>query len=132
MPLPFDFVVLGTPRSVQSKSASKQRWKAQVSAAAQVHWVGAPVTGEVQMKVVYYFIKDPLDTDNMLKPIQDAMNGIIYVDDSQVTDITAGKRRLDGSFRVRGLSPRLAEGFVDGGEFVHIQIQKAPDPEELI
>ncbi len=73
-----------------------------------------------------------LDTDNMLKPIQDALIGLIYNDDRQITDITAGKRDINGSFRVRGLSSSLAEGFNSNNEFVHVKVEEAPNPQELI
>lgn len=132
--LPFEFVVLGTPLSQQAKNSSKQRWKARVRASAQAKWpLGTlPVTYSVRMTVVYYYDGTALDTDNMLKPIQDSLIGLIYNDDSLITDITACKRDLSGSFRIRGLSPSLAEGFMSNGEFVHIRIEEAPDPQELI
>jgi hypothetical protein len=33
---------------------------------------------------------------------------------------------------VRGMSPVLAEGFVQGDEFLHIRIEEAPDHTELL
>ena len=36
--LPWDCVVLGIPKSVQANRASKQRWKAEVHAAAVAAW----------------------------------------------------------------------------------------------
>ena len=134
MCLPMDFVVLGTPKSVQAASRSKTLWKAEVSTAAQTVWplTRSPLTTTLKITVVYYYLGAPLDTDNMLKPIQDALNGVVYRDDSQITDITAGKRPFDGSFRVRGLSPQLAKGFTSNGEFVHVRIEDAPDPQELL
>lgn len=132
--LPFEFVVQGTPISQQAKGSSRRRWMNQVLSAAQQKWPANDdaVECELKMTVVYYYEGAALDTDNMLKPIQDALEGLVYVDDSQVTDITAGKRKLDGSFKIRGLSPELAEGFISDDEFVHIKIEEAPDPQELV
>jgi crossover junction endodeoxyribonuclease RusA len=132
--LPFDFIILGTPLSQQAKNRNLRRWKSHVRACAQAKWPpqDQPVTGNIKIIVVYYHDGAALDTDNMLKPIQDALIGLIYNDDRQVTDITAGKRDINGSFRVRGLSSSLAEGFSSNNEFVHIRVEEAPNPQELI
>jgi crossover junction endodeoxyribonuclease RusA len=73
----------------------------------------------------------PLDVDNMIKPIQDSLVGLVYADDGQVTDAVGKKRKLDGSFRVKGMSTVLAEGFCRGVEFLHICVDNAPDHQEL-
>jgi hypothetical protein len=73
-----------------------------------------------------------MDNDNMVKPIQDALNGLVYVDDRQITDTQLRKTDINGSFRVRGMSPVLAEGFVKGVEFLYIRIEAAPDHEEIL
>ena len=90
------------------------------------------MTCNVKMTVVYYYDGASLDTDNMLKPIQDSLIGLVFGDDAQVTDITAGKRDLNGSYRVRGISSALAEGFSTNSEFVHIKVEEAPDHQELV
>ncbi len=132
--LPFDFVVLGTPLSQQAARRNLQRWKDHVRASAEAKWPPGinPLTCNVKMTIVYYYEGTALDTDNMLKPIQDALSGLIYNDDRQVTDINAGKRDLNGSYKIRGLSPSLAEGFSSNNEFVHVRIEDVPDPQELI
>ena len=130
----FDFVVLGTPLSQQAKNRSLVRWKVQVRDSAQAKWPPntPPVTCNVKITIMYYYDGVALDTDNMLKPIQDALIGLIYDDDGQVTDITAGKRDINGSYRVRGLSSSLAEGFSSNNEFVHVRVEEAPNPQVLI
>jgi crossover junction endodeoxyribonuclease RusA len=76
--LPWDCVVLGVPKSVQAKAASISRWKADVRASAVAAWPTdiAPLACEVQIHVTYYHDGAPLDVDNMLKPIQDALCGV--------------------------------------------------------
>jgi crossover junction endodeoxyribonuclease RusA len=76
--------------------------------------------------------KTQLDIDNMIKPIQDALKGLIYTDDCIITDNHPAKRDLNGSFRVKGMSPVLAEGFCSGVEFVHVKVSEAPNQEVLI
>ena len=80
------------------------------------------------MTVVYYHdgVAIRLDNDNMVKPIQDALNGLIYVDDRQVLDTVVRKTSLDGTFHVRGMSPVLAQAFSAGVEFLHVMVDHAP------
>jgi crossover junction endodeoxyribonuclease RusA len=131
--LPWDFVVLGVPASVQARSARRSRWKAEVRAAALAAWAAGeqPIVDKVQLHVTYYHEGAPLDVDNMLKPIQDALCGIVYADDSQLTDTHGHLRDLNGGYRVRGMTPAQADGFVSNGPFVHIRIETPSDPEEL-
>ncbi len=81
--------------------------------------------------MVYYFDGDPLDTDNMIKPICDALVGLVYEDDGQIDDTEAHRRSLNGSFEVRGMSPVLAQGFVGGREFVYVRIEECLNPKVL-
>ncbi len=132
--LPLEFVVLGIPISSQASGPSRQAWKAKVAAAAKAVIPAAigPVNTDVRLTVVYYYDGAPLDVDNMLKPIQDALNGIVYVDDAQISDTSGSKRSLNGSYRVRGLNMALASGFSSGSDFVFVRIENAPDIEVLI
>ena len=131
--LPWDCVVLGIPKSVQAKTASISRWKADVRASAVAAWPTdvAPLACEVQIHVTYYHDGAPLDVDNMLKPIQDALCGVTYEDDKQLTDTHGHLRDLNGQYRVRGMTPAQAYGFTSGGPFVHIRIEQPSSPGEL-
>jgi hypothetical protein len=60
--------------------------------------------------------------DNMVKPIQDALQGIAYMNDRLVKDTHANWRDIDGRFHVRYISMPLAAAFSDGREFVHIRL----------
>ena len=86
------------------------------------------------LKVCYFHdrLSIRLDNDNLVKPIQDALNGLIYADDQLITDTLLRKTCLDGAFRVRGLSPVLAKGFETGQEFLHIVVDSAPDHGDLL
>ena len=49
---------------------------------------------------------DPVDTDNIIKPIQDGLIGLVYEDDSLVTDVEDNRPSLSGTFDV-ALCPLL-------------------------
>ena len=131
--LPWECVVFGIPKSVQASSVSVRRWKAQVQAAAGAAWPSnaVPLDHEVQIHVTYYHEGAPLDVDNMLKPIQDALCGVIYLDDKQLTDTHGHLRDLNAPYRVRGMSPAQASGFMSNGPFVHVRLELPSAPEEL-
>ena len=133
-PLPWDFAVIGTPVSHQASSSSRTRWKADVAAAAKAAWPAGelPLTGALQIKVTcFHDSAAPLDVDNMLKPIQDALIGIVYVDDKQLTDTHGALRDLNGQYWVRGITLELAKGFASNAPFVHIEVGEAPDQGRL-
>lgn len=135
--LPFEFTVDGPPVSHQTRNTVRLRaWQQAVRIAAARRWPTGtlPVTERLRFTVTYYHdgVSVRIDNDNLVKPIQDALNGLIYVDDRQITDIHVRKTDLNGSFRVRGMSPVLAEGFCRGNEFLYVRVELAPDHEELI
>ena len=124
--LPWDCVVLGVPISVQARRrASVQRWKSLVRVSAATWWPPdtAPLDCEVQIHVTFYHDGAPLDVDNMLKPIQDALCGLVYADDKLLTDTHGHLRDLNGHYLVRGITPAQARGFSSGQPFVHIRIE---------
>lgn len=96
-----------------------------------------PYDDYVRIKLTYYFDapsgkEDSVpDSDNIIKPIRAALEGVIYEHDYLATDVVSRRKNLNGSFRIRGMSPILAEGFIQGVEFVHVKIEVAPDPADL-
>ncbi len=137
--LPFEFVVIGKPVSHQAKERKRvNAWKQQVRETAESYWnYKTPLGDDVQVIITHYYDADPYDesavpdSDNIVKPVRDALNGLIYVDDYQITDFISRRRNLNGSFRIKGISPSLAEGFTNGEEFLHIKVETAPDPGDL-
>jgi crossover junction endodeoxyribonuclease RusA len=125
-----EFVVRGTPISTGASGKSKAKWRAKVSAAATAalgvdHGV---VADAVRATVVYFYVDTDLDLDNILKPILDAMNGLVYVDDFQVANIVAAKRDVAGSYVLTDASPVVVEQLAaaEGGDFVFVAIDLLP------
>lgn len=84
------------------------------------------------LQVTYFYDAVGMDVDNIVKPIQDAIIGLAYIDDEQVTDILVRKRNLSGNFRIDNLSPILVEGLDRGHEFLHVLVIDAPAQEILL
>jgi Holliday junction resolvase RusA-like endonuclease len=129
----FEFIVPGPPISAQAKAARLREWKVTVRAVARSKWGRRgrtiPVTVKVKLRVVYYHDADDvrIDEDNMLKPIQDALNGLVYEDDNLVTDGAAYKRHLRGPLVVPDLTSVALAGFRTKREFLHVIVERAPD-----
>lgn len=132
-----EFTVSGAPASHQAQSRVRLRdWRGAVRDAASAVWPAqqTPLAGRLQITVVYYHEGSEvrLDNDNVLKPIQDALIGLIYVDDRQITDTMIRKTSIDGQFVLRGISPILAAAFSQGVQLVYIRVDDAPDHAELL
>ncbi len=75
--------------------------------------------------ITYFFQGASLDVDNIPKPILDALNGVVYSDDSQVTDLLCRKRNLSGDLRIPQPSALLLESLSRSEQFLHIVVTGA-------
>ncbi len=131
----FEFILDGPPVSQQARRRDRLRaWKVMVRQEAEKYWLSEQkaTTGFVMLQVTYFYDAIAIDVDNIVKPIQDAIIGLAYVDDDQITDVLVRKRNLSSNFRIENMTPALAEGFSRGNEFLHIVVTDAPDQEVLI
>lgn len=115
----------GIPISSQAPGLSRAKWQAVVRAAAQVAWgTGVPCADtDLALLVVHLHDEDGgnIDNDNMVKPIQDALIGVIYVDDRQITDTWILRRSLT-ALQLVNPSPDAAAAVAAGTDFVLIRI----------
>ena len=61
----------------------------------------------------------------MPKPILDALKGLIYWDDSQVTDLLCRKRELKGELQILNPSRDLLECLLEFRQCLHIAVTNA-------
>lgn len=134
MGLPFEFFVLGRPVSQQARRRYLVRnWVARVRGEAERHWndVDAPHGGPAMVTLTYFYDDAPLDVDNIPKPVLDALKGLVYDDDSQVTDILCRKRMLDPALEIPDKSPMLNLALRHETSFLHVVIEEARDKEVI-
>jgi len=134
--LPAEFVVPGVPISVQARAGSRQKWRTLVASKAKAAWPSgvSPVAQQVAVTIVYFFPGETtLDVDNIVKPILDSMKGIIYVDDTLVSQVIVRKTRLSSELRLVNPPPVVlsARGEVAEGGFVYVRVGDAPKHEEV-
>ncbi len=134
----FEFIVNGRPVSQQARKRGKgnrlQDWKKTVRQEAEKYWSSEQktATGLVMLQITYFYDSVQIDIDNIVKPIQDAIKGLAYVDDNQTSDLLVRKRNLSGNLRIENMTSTLAEGFASGNEFLHIVVIDAPNQEVII
>ncbi|WP_395090205.1 RusA family crossover junction endodeoxyribonuclease [Armatimonas sp.] len=127
----FEFVVAGPPATVNSKdnnSKRYQRWIKTVREAARVRWPREQNPVDMQELTVevtnYYRVQkdrpSPPDVDNVLKPILDAMNTVVYEDDGQVARVVSD--RFDLGKPVPLKSEVTLEAVATHSEFLYIRV----------
>lgn len=106
----------GKPRAhVVDANPKTKNWQGQVATAAKQYWPGPLTTGPVFVKTQFYFVRpkghygtgrnaDKLkpsapkhhtqkpDSLKLMRAIEDALTGVLWRDDSQITDEAHGKR----------------------------------------
>lgn len=124
--LPFEFTIQGPPVSHQTRNRTRlQQWKADVRTAAQARVAAGhtPVPDPVTITITYYYEGDSPDVDNIIKPIQDALNELVFIDDAQVAETKSRKRPLNGSYQIKGASGVLLQGFAAAVGFLHVRVE---------
>ncbi len=78
------------------------------------------------MTITYFFQEAAPDVDNIPKPILDALNGVVYADDEQVSDLLCRKRDLNADLLIRNPSADLMGYLREAMPVVHVQVNEAP------
>lgn len=122
-----EFLLLRRPIAHQSKDATKRRhWKEFVAIEARKAWgAQVPIDTPCQLTLVYFCGERPADIDNIIKPIQDGLNGIVYVDDGYVTDVDSHRRALTDAFDLVRLPLLVLAALSEGKEFVYVRVSNS-------
>lgn len=123
---PVEFRLSGMPVSLQAKRAvNRDRWKERVSRAAlgargEERWLGEkPVAA-----TIFIFPAGEMDgdIDNVVKPILDALRGVIYFDDRQVERVLVQKFEPGRIREFDAPSAALAEALETRPPLVYIRL----------
>ena len=134
VPMYFDFVIPRRPVSLQTRNrANLQAWKGYVRAEATKTWVGRPYSGvDIQLILVYLCERDPVDIDNIVKPIQDALVGLVYEDDLSITDVESHRRWTSGVFDLTRCPDALVKAIDSGRDCVYVRVSAPRSLEEYL
>ena len=131
----FEILIPRRPVSHQAKNrANLQRWKDFIYGRAINEWSGGTPYEEsgLRFTLVYLCDDSPTDIDNIIKPIQDALVGLVFADDSLITDVDSHRRFISDSIDITNLPPLLIEGVLLGEECVYIRVSLADNLESYL
>ncbi len=120
---------------MQGNKKGLQAWKQYVNSLASTQWSDEPYEYvDIHLKLVYLYDdkSGPVpDVDNIIKPIQDSLENIVYIDDAWITDVEAHKRPLAGNYDL-GKEPYLTllDSINDTQECVYLELRQALDLED--
>ena len=123
----FEFLILRRPVSLQARNrANLQAWKSFVRQEANKTWNGQIVDqGDLHLTLVYLCDESPPDTDNIVKPIQDALVGVVFADDSLIADVESHRRFLNSTLDLTQLPPLVLAGIAAQEECVYVRISRS-------
>jgi crossover junction endodeoxyribonuclease RusA len=126
----FDFLVPRRPLSLQTRNRANLRaWKRYVAVEAAKHWSGTPPIQAMGIRLTIIFLCEeaPIDADNIIKPIQDALIGLVYEDDELITDVDSHRRFFSDTLDLTGLPVGLLGAIFAREECVYVRIEPARD-----
>ncbi|MBD2409975.1 crossover junction endodeoxyribonuclease RuvA [Nostoc calcicola FACHB-389] len=125
--IPFEFLIPRRPVSLQTKKKENlQVWKNFVRVEAQKVWTDRSIikNGDLQLTLVYLCDDFPSDSDNIIKPIQDALVGLVFEDDSLVSDVDSHRRFMSDPIDIISLPSLLQRAVITGKECVYVKISE--------
>jgi crossover junction endodeoxyribonuclease RusA len=125
----FEFVVEGPAVSLRASKKSRQsrqhyqKWVRFVREAAEKEWHtnDKPTGSDVEVTLSNYYTEAPPDVDNIIKPILDALKGLVYRDDVQVHKVTSQKFDLPRD-TIENSGVLLARALARHTEVLHIVV----------
>ena len=88
--------------AIRPKSSNKRhaKYESRLRAEAASCHQGGPISGKFFVRVLWFhrvpLLQDDADTDNISKPIVDALRGVVYTDDSMVVKRLAQRVDMTG------------------------------------
>ena len=127
--LPFDFIVEGVPATYDSGGRHKSKLRVKDAAERLISDEFEPLAIELSVAIIYFSESTTSkDIDNIIKPILDALNGVVYRDDRIVSQVLARKTQMRPDRLISISSRRLAEALEKGlSDFVYVLVGLAPD-----
>lgn len=123
----FEYLIKKRPASVQSDG--KTAWKEKLAKSFQQKWRSKSlITYPVRFSIVYLCDKNcKTDVDNIIKPIQDALNKVVIQDDFQIIDVDAHRRLFSEPIDATKLPELLRQGLLRSDECVYVQLSLPKD-----
>lgn len=127
---PIEFIVLGTPVSLQAKlPKAKLEWKERVKVASIAALPKPHFASDRRIAAtLFYFPDAPVqgDIDNIVKLILDALGRHIYIDDSQVERLVVQKFEPGNVFEFKAPTATLEQALNGPKPALYIRLSDDP------
>jgi len=127
---PLEFIVAGTPVSLQAKRpASRDAWRQLARTASRASLPDFFFASDKRLAVtIYYFPLERMrgDIDNIVKPILDALSHHIYMDDEQIERLVVQKFESGNAFEFARPSTKLAEAIKGPTPVLFVRLSEPP------
>ena len=123
------FAVKGTPLSLKAKNPSRGIWQEKVREAAQRVLPKDWKPCDVELSMTIYDFPTDLpegDVDNIIKRIQDSLNGTVYVDDKVIRRVVAHRFLPEEYENSTDLPELVSEAIINDPPFVFLSIRSNP------
>lgn len=137
MAVHLEFVAPGPPISNQQNTplgkSNLGNWKATIRGQAQCRWAPPLLSGPLKGVIINFHdgSRPSVDVDNMSKPIFDALEGVVYVDDRQIRQAQIAHLEIDAPFTIVGVTKIIVDSLQAGLQFVYVRIEDPVDPYPL-
>jgi hypothetical protein len=129
MAYPIEFIVQGTPVSLQSSSRGRESWKSRVRSASEKALPTDHDRATERIAVTLFYFPDGVmqgDIDNIVKPILDAMNNKVYDDDNQVDRVVVQRFVGDAAIVIDNPSAVMTRALVSKRPLMYVRISDKP------
>lgn len=125
--LPIEFFLSGVPASLSGSRRGIDAWKTRVETAARTALIDGHqlISKPLALEIVLLLDADMQgDIDNVVKPIQDAMNRVVYDDDHQIEQLTVVKFLSTRPLSISNPSSKLEEAMAQERPLVYIKVHE--------
>ena len=135
--LPMQYFVEGIPPS-QGSPDSKigGAWQQTLKKAATAE-IGSspPANGPFVVAIAYFHRRLPRgrampDVDNIIKPVLDSLQGLVYRNDRRVSDVLCRRRNLDADEQIQNAPGPLIGKLASADHVVYVVVDDAPIEEK--
>ena len=129
----FEFVIEGPAvslRAKKSKAKRYQKWIKEVRAAAREQWPETmlPIESKtITVAITNYYTLAPPDVDNIIKPILDGLETVVYSNDQQVRRVISEKLDRLNFDRIEDFGALLTTALENYSEVLHIMVTWNPE-----
>jgi Holliday junction resolvase RusA-like endonuclease len=129
----FEFVIEGPAVSLRAKKSKAKRypkWIKKVRAAARKQWPETMPPSEsktITVAITNYYTLTPPDVDNIIKPILDGLETVVYLNDQQVRRVISEKLDRSNVDRIEDRGALLTTALENYSEVLHIMVTWNPE-----